>query len=131
MKKWSGNGRLQIFYATDLSPASVRSLDHARALQHRLPVDITIAHVVSSHAGTAEIDEASQQLMALAEGTSSKVVILRGKVGPAVCTASQSAGADLIVVGVKHHSVLRELLIGHTLLEIFSGAGCPVMTIRI
>ena len=42
MKKWAGNGRLQVFYATDLSPASVRSLDHARALQHRLPVDITI-----------------------------------------------------------------------------------------
>lgn len=131
MKKWAGNGRLQVFYATDLSPASVRSLDHARALQHRLPVDITIAHVVSSHASTGEIAAASQQLKALAEGTSSRVVILRGKVGSAVCTASQSAGADLIVVGVTHHSVLREMLIGHTLLEILSGAGCPVLTIRI
>ena len=50
---------------------------------------------------------------------------------PLYGTASQSAGADLIVVGVTHHSVLREMLIGHTLLEIFSGAGCPVLTIRI
>jgi len=131
VRKWSGNGRFQVFYATDLSPESVRSLDHARAIQHRLPVDITIAHVVSSHASAREIDNASQQLKALAEGTSSKVAILQGRVGPALCKASQSIGADLIVVGVKHHSLLRELLIGHNLLEILSGACCPVMTVRL
>lgn len=131
VRKWTGSGRFQILYATDLSPASVRSLDHARAIQHRLPVDITIAHVVSTHANPAEIDAASQKLKTLAEGTSSKVAILQGRVGPAVCKASQSIGADLIVVGVKRHSLLRELLLGHNLLEILSGACCPVMTIRL
>lgn len=131
VRKWTGNGRFQVFYATDFSPASIRSLDHACAIQHRLPVDITVAHVVSAHASPTEIDNASQQLKALAEGTSSKVAILQGRVGPAICKAAQTIGADLIVVGVKHHSLLRELLIGHTLLEILSGACCPVLTIRI
>jgi nucleotide-binding universal stress UspA family protein len=131
LRKWTGNGRLQVFYATDLSPSSIRSLDHARALQHRLPVEITVAHVVSAHASATEVEAASQKLKTLAEGASSKLAILQGRTGPAICKASQSVGADLIVVGVKPHSVLRELLFGHTLLEILSGACCPVLTIRL
>jgi len=131
VRKWSGNGRFQILYATDLSPRSMHALVNARAVQQRLPVDLTIAHVVPKHAFQEQIEIASRQLQALAEGTSGKVAILQGAVGPSIFKAALSMGADLIAVGVRKHSILREVLLGHTLLEILAGAPCPVLTIRV
>lgn len=132
VRKWSGDGCFHVFYATDLSPESIRSLDYARALERRFCAEFTIAHVLPKHASPAKTEAASKQLAALAEGASStKVEILHGAVGPAICEASAKAGADLIVVGVKKHTVLREILLGHILLEILFGAACPVLTIRV
>jgi nucleotide-binding universal stress UspA family protein len=131
VRKWAGDGCFHLFYATDLSPQSIRSFQYARALEHRLCVELTLAHVLPNHASPEKIEAVSTQLNALAEGTPNKVAILHGTVGPAICEASSLAGADLIVIGVKKHSVLREVLLGHTLLEILYGARCPVLTIRL
>jgi len=131
VRKWSGEGCINIFYATDLSRESVRSLEYARSMQRRFCADFTIAHVLPKHPSAEKTQAASQQLDKLAEGTTCKVAILHGSVGPAICEASAEAGADLIITGVKKHSILREVLLGHTLLEILSGASCPVLTIRL
>jgi nucleotide-binding universal stress UspA family protein len=132
VRKWSGEDRcFHIFYATDLSAESLRSLEYARALQHRLCVEFTIAHGVPRHAGSERIGAVSRQLRALAEGTSSKIEILHEAVGPAICAAAARAKADVIAIGVKKHSFLREMLLGHTLLEILYGAPCPVLTFQL
>jgi nucleotide-binding universal stress UspA family protein len=66
----------------------------------------------------------------MANGPSDKILVLHGSPGPAICEASRRAHADLIAIGVQKHSLLREVLLGHTLLEILSGANCPVLTFR-
>jgi len=131
IRKWSGKGCINIFYATDLSPESIRSFEFAHAMQRRFCADFTLAHVSPKHAAPEKAEAARQQLYKLADGTTSKVEILQGPIGRAVCEASAKAGADLIVVGVHKHSVLREVLIGHNLLDILYGASCPVLTVRI
>jgi nucleotide-binding universal stress UspA family protein len=130
VRKWTGDGCLHLFYATDLSPNSLRSLEYARNLRHRFCVEFTIAHVLPKNASLVKTESVTLQLKALAEGTSTKIAVLQGSVGPALCQASAKACADLIVVGVKNHSLLRELLLGHILLELLHGACCPVITIR-
>jgi nucleotide-binding universal stress UspA family protein len=131
VRKWTGEGCFHVFCATDLSPESIRIYEYARALRRRLRVEYTVAHVLPKHARAERIEAAAKQLNALVQYADTKVEILDGPVGPAICEASAKAGADLIIIGVKKHSVLREVLLGHTLLEILYGANCPVLTVRL
>jgi nucleotide-binding universal stress UspA family protein len=131
VRRWTGDGCFHVFCATDLSPESIRSLEYARALRRRLCVEYTVAKVLPKHANADQIEAAARQLHSLVQYADTKVEILQGAVGPAICQAAARAGADLILIGVKKHSVLREVLLGHTLLEILYGANCPVLTIRL
>jgi nucleotide-binding universal stress UspA family protein len=131
VRQWSGEGCLHVFYATDLSPESIRGLDYARAVQKRFCAKFTIAHVLPKHAPEEKIKAASEKAKALSGCDECEVEILRGAVAPSICEASSRLEADLITIGVKKHTLLREMLLGHTLLEILSGACCPVLTVRL
>ncbi|WP_263352258.1 universal stress protein [Acidicapsa acidisoli] len=130
VRKWVGEGHFHVFGVTDLSPESIRNFEYARALRRRLPVEYTLAHVLPKHATPERIEAATEQLHAVVQFADTKVEVLEGAIGPTICQASARAGADLIITSVRKHSVLREILLGHTLLEILYGASCPVLTIR-
>jgi nucleotide-binding universal stress UspA family protein len=107
----------------------VRSLQYARAIQRRFCAHFTVAHVVSRHASEEKCKKAMDQLTQLLENPDDQAVVLKGPVGEAICEGSVKAGADLVALGVKRHTVMREVLIGHNLREILSGAPCAVMSI--
>jgi nucleotide-binding universal stress UspA family protein len=130
LRKWAADGCVHILYATDLSPESAHSLQFARALQHRFCAKFTLAHVLPKNASPEKVACATAKLKALASDTDNDIIVAQGPVGPTICQTALKAGADLITVGVKKHTVLREVLLGHTLLEILSGACCPVLTVR-
>ncbi len=129
LRNWTPEGCVHVFYATDLSPESVRSLKYARAIQRRFCAHFTVAHVVSRHASEEKCSKVMEQLTGLLEHPDDRAVVLKGSVGEAVCEASVKAGADLVALGVKRHTVVREVLLGHNLREILSGAPCAVMSI--
>jgi nucleotide-binding universal stress UspA family protein len=129
LRSWSADGCVHVFYATDLSPESVRSLQYARAIQHRFCAHFTVAHVLPKHASEEKCRKAMERLTELLENPDDKAVVLRGAVGEAICEGSVKAGADLVALGVQRHSIVREVLIGHHLREILSGAPCAVMSI--
>ena len=129
LRSWADNGCVHVYYATDLSPESVRSLHYARAIQRRFCAHFTVAHVLPKHASEEKASKAMEELTKLLENPDDKAVVLRGSVGEAICEGSVKAGADLVALGVKRHSLIREVLIGHNLREILSGAPCAVMSI--
>ena len=130
LRKWGADGCVHVFCATDLSPESIHGINHARAVQRRFCARFTIAHVLPKHASPEKTVAAREKLKALADDSNSEVLILHGDVGQKICEGAAKAEADLIAIGVKKHSLLREVLVGHTLLEILAGACCPVLTIR-
>ena len=129
LRGWSTDGCVNVFYATDLSPESVRSLQFARAIRQRFCAKFTVAHVVPKGASEEKERVALEQLTRLLENEDDKAVVLHGPVGQAICEGSVAAGADLVAVGVKRHSLVREVLIGHHLKEILGGAPCAVLSI--
>jgi len=129
LRGWSADGCVHVFYATDLTPESVRSLQYARAIQRRFCAHFTVAHVLPKHASEEKVSQVMERLTGLLENPDDKAVVLRGSVGEAICEGSAKAGADLVALGVKRHSLIREVLIGHHLREILSGAPCAVMSI--
>ena len=129
LRGWSPDGCVHVFYATDLSPESVRSLQYARAIQRRFCAHFTVAHVLPKHASEEKGNRAMEQLTQLLESPDDRALVLRGSVGEAICEGSVKVGADLVALGVKRHTVMREVLIGHNLREVLSGAPCAVMSI--
>jgi nucleotide-binding universal stress UspA family protein len=129
LRGWTPDGCVHVFYATDLSTESVRSLQYARAIQRRFCARFTVAHVLSKHASDEKCKKTMDQLRQLLENPDDQAVVLKGSVGEAICEGSVKAGADLVALGVKRHTVMREVLIGHNLREILSGAPCAVMSI--
>jgi len=131
VRQWSGDGCLHVFYASDLTPESIRGLEYARAVQKRFCARFTIAHVLPKNASDEKNKAALEKAKALSGCDECEVAILHGSVAPAICEAASRMDADLITVGVKKHTFLREVLLGHTLLQILSGACCPVLTVRV
>jgi nucleotide-binding universal stress UspA family protein len=129
LRSWPRTGPSLILYATDLSDVSFRSLAYARSVQRRFSAKLTVAHVLPLGIEPAKAQQVLDQLQHLAVDNEG-VQVLHGAVGPALCSAIERTGVDLVAVGVEKHTALREYLFGHTLIAIIAGSPCPVLTIR-
>lgn len=56
--------------------------------------------------------------------------ILIGVPGEVVCDLARDENADLIVIGARGESVIRELLLGSTTHRVVQLAPCPVLVVR-
>lgn len=59
-----------------------------------------------------------------------EAVVLEGRVYQELLTHAEQNNIDMIVVGVRGHSLLEEFIIGSTTHRVVSRASCPVLVIR-
>lgn len=135
-----------VLMATDLSPASVKTLHHALAVARHYRAKLYVAHVVSSvpylMAGPEALelgcDAASQVMQQLQRdllddgslnGLDHEFIIRRGCVWEEMRAAIFEKQIDLVVVGTHGRHGLEKVLLGSVAEEVFRDADCPVLTV--
>ncbi len=61
---------------------------------------------------------------------SAKVVTCYGKVGPVINSEAKKLGVDMIAIGARGKSVVRNLFLGTVADDVAHNASCPVLIIR-
>jgi nucleotide-binding universal stress UspA family protein len=141
-----------ILFPTDFSPAA----DHALSTATRLLASSRDARIILLHAfqiaptvvplggfggGVAPMLVENAQELAedatapaaealRARGFEVEVVVERGDTAEVVTELAAAREVDLIVMGTRGHSKLRQLLLGSTAERVVEHAPCPVMTVH-
>jgi nucleotide-binding universal stress UspA family protein len=134
-----------IVWATDGSENAGRSLAYAKALAEGPGTSLVVLHVVqritnSRATGlTANVDEGQvkeevKQVVAelAAEGVNASLKVvdeLGAQPAHLIADAAREAGADLIVMGTRGHSVIGGLLLGSVTQRLLHVAPCPVLVV--
>lgn len=58
------------------------------------------------------------------------IVVLEGQPYQELITYAEKIGADMIVLGIRGHSLLEKFLVGSTTDRVISRASCPVLAVR-
>lgn len=135
-----------ILVATDLSPASVRSLPYVVGIAHQYNSNIFLANVVplEIYAGArpgsfdtieAECHDYAQEKLdrfsagIRAQGIPVQVLLTEGDVALAIPDWIQQHKIDLLAVGTTGRGGLRKLFLGSTAEELIREVSCPVLTV--
>lgn len=132
--------------ATDLSPASVRSLPYVVAIAQRFGSTVFVAHVIpleiygvarpqsleavtkEAHAGAQEkLSELVGQLRK--QGVEARTLLGEGDVGIILSEWIQEHHFELIAMGTIGRSGVRKLVLGSMAEEMIRDAECPVLTV--
>jgi nucleotide-binding universal stress UspA family protein len=141
---------MKILVAIDGSKNSLRALKHAIKLAGRLaePSELLLVNAhddialrgasqfVGKEAVKSYLDDLSSSELAAAieQAGKSKVPFqartLRGQVAPAIAKAAEEAGCDLIVLGSKGRTALKDLLVGSVAQRVAALADMPVTLVK-
>ncbi|WP_163165374.1 universal stress protein [Arthrobacter sp. Alg241-R88] len=93
--------------------------------------DLLIVHVGRGHHGLepAEMKDIENQLQAAGRELTIESSILSDP-GDAVIQIAQDRNVDMIVVGLRHRSMVGKLILGSTVQRILLDATCPVLAVR-
>ncbi|WP_461174200.1 universal stress protein [Arthrobacter sp. Z1-9] len=93
--------------------------------------DLLIVHVGRGHHGLepAEMRDIENQLQAAGRELSIESSILSDP-GDAVIQIAQDRNVAMIVVGLRHRSMVGKLILGSTVQRILLDATCPVLAVR-
>ena len=141
---------MKILVAIDGSKNSLRALEHAIGLAGRFaePAELLLVNAhddialrgasqfVGKDAVEGYLNDLSQSELkeALETVHRSKVVfqtrMLRGQIAQSIATAASDAGCDMIVLGSKGRSAIKDLLIGSVAQRVASLAEVPVLLVK-
>jgi nucleotide-binding universal stress UspA family protein len=141
---------MKILVAIDGSKNSLRALKYAIKLSGRLNEaselllvnahdDVSLrgaSQFVGKDAVRSYLDELSGSELAAAIEAARKSKVpfetrmLRGQIAPAIAKVADEAGCDLIVLGSKGRSALKDLLIGSVAHRVASMATVPVTLVK-
>ncbi len=126
LRSWAtGDARLRLLVATDLSPASEKALNWAASWQALGGCSLTLVRVVhppeqhrrlgippspaglSPEAGVVLLREMRERLGTLPEGTALRIVPATGRVADALMDAAERERADMLVVASRRIATLR------------------------
>jgi nucleotide-binding universal stress UspA family protein len=141
---------MKILVAIDGSPNSVRALRYAVALAGKMTEATTLllanvhddvalrsaAQFVAKESldtylddlGATELEEAIK--VAEGSGIHHETRLLRGPIGNTLAQAAASEGCDLMVLGSKGRSALKDLLIGSVAHQVTLASTVPVLLVR-
>jgi len=139
-------GFRQIMIATDLSPASIRSLPYVVAIAQRFGSTVFVAHVIpleiygvarpqSMEAVTKEAQAGAQEKLAEVvgqlreEGVEARTLLGEGDVGVILSEWIHEHHFELIAMGTTGRSGVRKLALGSMAEEMIRDAECPVITV--
>ena len=119
-----GKADFQLVHATmDLWVSARRAVTAAAtSISASTVPDNDAALVESAHTHIAE--ELAQDLPG---GVPKKIHVESGRAGPVLQRVAKDVGADLIVIGGKHHSILGRWLAGSTAHYLARNAPCPIL----
>jgi nucleotide-binding universal stress UspA family protein len=72
----------------------------------------------------------SQQEIAIAAGLKSEITVKQGRPGPTICDLARTFEADLIIVGRRGHTGLKELVQGSVSSYVMHHAPCSVLIVQ-
>lgn len=136
----------QLLVATDLSPASVRSLPYIVGIAQRFDSTVFIAHVIplliygvarpqSLEAAAKEVQEGAQEKLAAiaaklrAQGIETRTLLAEGDIALVLPEWVREHHIELIAVGTTGRSGIRKLALGSTAEEIIRIAECAVLAV--
>lgn len=136
----------QMMVATDLSPASIRSLPYVVAIARRFGSTVFVAHVVpleiygaarpqSMEAVTKETQAGAQEKLAeivgklRAQRVEARTLLGEGDVGVVLSEWIHEHHFNLIAMGTTGRSGVRKLVLGSMAEEMIRDAECPVLTV--
>jgi nucleotide-binding universal stress UspA family protein len=140
-----------ILVATDLSPASDAALSQAAELARSTGAKVTVCHVAPNIVATnmlfpqfsgqaalggLEIEERAREAVLdkikSIPGWEGKVtvVVAMGEAASEIARASESAGADLVIVGSHGRTGLARTLVGSVAERVVRSVHCPVLVAR-
>jgi nucleotide-binding universal stress UspA family protein len=136
----------RVLSAIDLSPNSIRALNHAIAIARSYGAKHYLVHVVSSigylmvgaDVLAAAVDSAARELSDLEQrlsrtgalaGLSHEMLVCQGEVWQQLERVVKEQRIDLIVLGTQGKTGLRKLALGSVAESVFQHAMCPVLTV--
>ncbi len=135
---------MKILLPLDDSDYAQKNLDYIKPFAKGLGAEISLLRVVLIPTMTpdsmnytpmvVEAEEAikKQKASLEAEGfkVTSNVVTCYGKVGPVINSEAKKQGADMVAIGARGKSVMRNLFLGTVADDVARNASCPVLIIR-
>jgi len=118
------DGELVLFHAIQLS--ALRGNYHAMVT----PAARKIYRGLGREQGEAILDSAEKTAKEMGLDKVVRSVIESDSTAKAVLAAAESLGADLLVVGTRGLTGLREMAMGSVAHKITSAAHCPVLVVR-
>jgi nucleotide-binding universal stress UspA family protein len=93
--------------------------------------DLLVVNVGRSHHGLEqqEMKDIEEQLQAAGRALTLESSVLSDP-GDAVIQIAQDKDVDMIVVGLRHRSMVGKLILGSTVQRILLDATCPVLAVR-
>lgn len=135
-----------ILVAVDSSKFMERNVDYACALAKNTQSKLTLIHVVvlplmmepAVPIDPRPFEEAGSKILEKAKGIArekgveadTKLTRTFGNPAQEILKAAEEGRYDLIVIGAKGHSLLRNLMIGSVADTVVHNAQCPVVVVR-
>jgi nucleotide-binding universal stress UspA family protein len=122
-----------ILLATDTSTASQAAEDEAVDLAVSLGARLVVLSVVTATPSVRSSRQLAVEAIvqrARAGGAAATGLTWEGDAGESIVEASESEGADLIVVGTHERGTVGRLFLGSVSDHVVRHARCPVMVVR-
>ena len=134
----------QILLAYDASDEADHAFEYARALAQRFDAALEVLSVVTPPAfadivetkavleqGSQKAKEGQRRLRHVTQGESFPVQFQTkfGRPTDQILAHAEAVGADLIVMGHRHRSVLERGFHRSTAVRVMEAAGCPVLVV--
>ena len=140
----------RILVGCDFSPDSTLALNHGLSLAQEFQSELHLAHAAElpAHRQTAKSDgrtgdtneqdlrfQLNEKLENMVSDESCnwctlKTTVLRGQPHEALTDYAEKQDMDIIVLGVRGHSLVEKLFVGSTTDRVVRRASCPVLAVR-
>lgn len=123
----------RILVGCDFSPDSGHAFEYALSLAQEFQSELYLAHVIRPEGEPAP--DLEKKLTDLVPEDSRHwctpfPLVLAGEPYREIVRSAEELEMDLIVLGIRGHSLLEQFLVGSTTDRVISMAGCPVLAVR-
>ncbi|HRN17534.1 MAG: universal stress protein [Trueperaceae bacterium] len=127
-------GQLQrVLVATDFGEPSAAAWELVRSWAP-WGVEVVLTHVIDDERLKDDADhmhEVTTQMSDLSQGVASRLVVRSGNPVTVVPQIAQEVGADLIAIGLRHHSAAAGLLLGSRADALIRSSSVPILSVPV
>lgn len=132
----------KILVGCDFSPDSKLAVDYGLNLAHEFQAELHLSHVIQPSFYTPKLQESKELRLRLAEqlerlapearpnGPTVQTVVLDGEPYLELITYASQQDIDMIVLGIRGHTLWQKLLVGSTTDRLIRHTTVPVLAVR-